>query len=386
MFKFEIPGYYYQLRVRKSKLGGGAIIYVKNSIKCVLTEIEYAERNIEGFLRDLEKECLNLPENAIILGDININTLRDSPNLSEYSGMVSSHGFLQRVTEATWTARDLVSCLDHCWIRLPGIKNKISLENNVGLVVEEVPFSDHSILYLKIRFAICLENPISTEYKFTNWLKVAEDLQRVDWDFTADASINVDATCTKFIENINEITEKHTSSRKIQLVDIKKKIRNQTREDKHAYFGAELFANKGIPKKYWSTIKGLMNVSKDAIKEIEVEGTRVKSHSKIPNNEFSISSTRSSGSMFCEKVTRNESSVKSNQLSTWGAHGLQAQLAKHTEAMVSKLQLANFQICHLAKSIPRMHVYEPTRRSMSLYFALSISHWAGHSKSSPTQC
>lgn len=416
MFKFSIPGYRCYVIERETKAGGGVVMYTRDTLRCDFTKIEstfmdgvkfvvhsggklpivglllyrYCGGNIEGFLSDLQKECVKLPDSTFVLGDMNVDISQSSPNAHKYNGLVSAQGFLQLINEVTWSSRNATSCLDHFLVRFSGIKNQLSLDSYVRYSTEQVPFSDHYLIRITMNTDVSEELPKSAEFNFTNWRLVTEELARERWDFIDEQ--NVDESCGTFISKINSTIAQHTTTRRVlprskkrlpwvssklvalcdehrkiflsskkhphceylkaQLASLKRQIKNQSRDDKMNYYGTELNSTFVNAKKYWATLKGLTSVSKDLIKEIEIEGIRtkvegnerkvaeefntyftsivedlVKTHQKIPDNELKNVGTRNVDSMFCEKITevevlntildlRNTSSVGTDNIST----------------------------------------------------------------------
>lgn len=168
---YEIDGYKAVHACRESR-GGGAAIYIKNSIKfkelgkstidkqynwvCVSVDnlkisaiYKPPSYNCNDFLSELEI-LINLhPKNHVIIGDFNINILDvNSQTTKEYKNLIALNGFkivnkinLANATRVTATTHTLI---DH-------VISSASVTGRCRVKVADSAISDHRLLYIEIK-------------------------------------------------------------------------------------------------------------------------------------------------------------------------------------------------------------------------------------------
>lgn len=151
--------------------GGGCSIYIKDGINYVLNDkysVSLMDCNIVSvflpglnfaifviyrppknkcneFLLEIDKLLEQQKRPCIVIGDINIDLLKDSTTINEYKNIVLMNGFQFQnkvnLQSATRTTKNTASILDHV------ITNK-NIKCNISL--EEHTISDHKIIYTEI--------------------------------------------------------------------------------------------------------------------------------------------------------------------------------------------------------------------------------------------
>lgn len=171
-FRFIIPGYRIHVQERGNKLGGGATLYVKDSLNCEIEDVvtnecnaikfrisppdvvplsgilvyRFCKTSIGRFLDTIENVCGTLTDQAAIFGDMNINLLTTVGNVS-YVNALASFGFKSHINSPTRVVGDASTCIDHFFFR--EASNRLGMVN-VYHSMSDVPFSDHKLIQIEL--------------------------------------------------------------------------------------------------------------------------------------------------------------------------------------------------------------------------------------------
>ena len=335
------------IRKDRDTYGGGVCLYIKNEIaysvredlietdtesvwihvllpktKPIIVGVLYRppkqKQFIEKFSTILEK--LNGEEEIIILGDINVCTLKYSVLSKRYNELLNLFDLKQLINEPTRTTASSSSLLDHV---LCNTESKISQSG-----VIQMGLSDHSLIYCSRKVI----KPVVGKHKFIEIRSLKkysiedfnQKLNNVDWT-CLDNNSEVNQAWACFKDNFNIIlndvaprkrirvkqrTEKWMSAEILHLIRernvifkrMKKNIHNEQfvreycklrnlvqrriRKAKSDFILNQIEENKDCPKKLWQHLKelGIKN-KKGAEKEIvlNIDGMLCHDKSKIVN-------------------------------------------------------------------------------------------------------
>ena len=353
----KIPNYKEYHTIRHGKSSGGVSIYAKNNLKSrIFSEYSYCNENIELccvnvtegnldllilgvyrpvsgdinlFLLHLETIFTDLSSRSkkiMILGDMNLDMLKNNSNTCSYTELMHSYHFQCLVSKPTrFPTRygDQASLLDHVWI------NEFNYSNG-GILLDTT--TDHLPLYI----VISLDKSINTDERVLISFRENSDFNKISFS-NALCSINwneykstdADIYFNNFVNLLNSLYCKHfpLKSKSIsknhslnpwmnadlrKLIKIKSKIfhlykigivslaekntlRNRInsiiKKTKNKYYSNLLENNRGNQKKTWQIIRGLSSIgTKDnSIPRIIHEGIELTNPSVIAdffNNYF----------------------------------------------------------------------------------------------------
>lgn len=187
---FNIPNYEKIFNCRDENQGGGTAIYVRKNIKFkvletsstfnkiileltmvnkkfkIMTMYRPPRANFDDFLCELERDC-DKYKNMIIVGDMNINLLQDTPTCTNYKTMLDSYYYriLNTVCENSPTRSTATSCsiIDHVISDVP------SRHFSKTISLLETCISDHKALVFDFKVSISKKSEMTTkEFKRMN--------------------------------------------------------------------------------------------------------------------------------------------------------------------------------------------------------------------------
>lgn len=130
--------------------------------------------NFEDFLQDFESLIYN-NKNILFAGDVNINILKNTPDVIKYKQIINAHGYmiLNKIGLQFTTRNASKSIIDHVvsdMLQTPDIN------------IKQFSESDHNVLYFKWKLSIKDKAPmVIKEFKKTNFdifkNKVSEKLE-----------------------------------------------------------------------------------------------------------------------------------------------------------------------------------------------------------------
>lgn len=98
-----------------------------------------------SFLIDLSQLMLEIKNNAIYIGDININLLEESAISESYNSVLNNNGFISIVNSPTRITHSSKTLIDHIFVR-----NRYMQQFSSG--VFDLGITDHCVLGLKYRY------------------------------------------------------------------------------------------------------------------------------------------------------------------------------------------------------------------------------------------
>lgn len=332
----KIDGYSLVLQERVGQRGGGVAIYFKselnfetfditattfNAIKfkilgdssslltgLLIYRFPKSPRNV--FYSELSSNILELGENALIIGDINIDLLKTSDS-SDYINTLTSFGFSSYMSEPTRVVTPYATCIDHVFHRKKHSQNNVSV---VNCYVRPNGLSDHHAVIIQLEGLkqAAKSAPNKKHYfKHTDWKALNSVLMAENWELLLSGK-SVDEMFRVFVDKIKFFHSTHTKIiRKIsgkhrrnpwasnQLVryskqkndlyllikkfpgniylrnqykNISKKVHSQILTDKKRYFGQLLDKAGPNSGKYWRLINDTIGRVKKGIDRINIDG------------------------------------------------------------------------------------------------------------------
>lgn len=225
---FEIDNYTSYNSVRKNRVGAGISIYILNSI-CANMNYEFSDNNNnfvivylrklnlkifaaynthnETFLGKLE-EILASNKNCIILGDINIDILKNNTQTKNYKDIIISNGYhiINKIKKkyATRIANNTKTIIDHAITDLYNYKHH--------LLINSHNFTDHESLTLQIKIEKFKSASNKISYKqVTNIRKFSNEF------VSATDNINLNTTnFTQYHEMMSNAIKNNTQTKTIK--------------------------------------------------------------------------------------------------------------------------------------------------------------------------
>lgn len=145
----------------------GTIVYIKNDIETItetieLTEISLIQTNFKTkntnyviysmyrppstsattFVTDLHNliQKSEIADINIIIGDMNINILKQESITNEYVCMLANAGFESYINEPTRQTETTSTCIDHCFIKIKSNKN---MNTSINSYILQTSITDH---------------------------------------------------------------------------------------------------------------------------------------------------------------------------------------------------------------------------------------------------
>ncbi|KAI5651603.1 endonuclease-reverse transcriptase domain-containing protein [Phthorimaea operculella] len=226
---------------------GGSCIYLKEGIEYIEKK-EFVELSVEYIIEisaieipqiNLVLVCLYWPDSkrkpdtffktlsqllnilktkyaqkkVILGGDLNVNTLLNTPLSRKLIELMKSFNFHQHIKEPTHIIRTLSSCIDHIYTNFQN--------RNMSAKVIEYGFSDHKGLLLKMPAQIIKTRDVwyinKRQFNDKNMQHFKKLLTEINWSNIIDINKNVDQNYTSFSTAIHEILNKSVPITKIKL-------------------------------------------------------------------------------------------------------------------------------------------------------------------------
>ena len=163
---------------------------------------------------DLLEETLHTihlsKKKCLIMGDVNINTFKQSNIAKEYLNLVGSAGFNPLISEATRITETSQTCLDHIHINfsLPSTGGSIAIEIadhlpvfSIFYRIDQTPFPD------TIEFR---------DFKRLNIDLFKVELNEVDWSPVYHSSY-VNKSLSRFLHIFNRVSNKHAPIKSVKV-------------------------------------------------------------------------------------------------------------------------------------------------------------------------
>lgn len=146
----------------------------------------------------------------ILVGDLNINILRQDELVSEYLNMMASYGYRPTINKPTRVQGESKTCIDHIFL-----KTSESNFDYILPIIIESQITDHYPCLLQVvleasRTSMRPPEPGTTNYKSKiNYPALRNKLQQVSWQILEEFD-NVEAAVNKFLEIVQMLITKHT--------------------------------------------------------------------------------------------------------------------------------------------------------------------------------
>ena len=237
----QIPSYYHIMKLRDSRQGGGVGIWVKNNIKShsssildsiPLTEIEMVSRIIElettkiGIvslyrppnanlkkcleeIRLILEHCEKIELKIYIVGDFNIDLLKNNSVAKSYEDIVLNYQYLQTVHSPTRINKNSSTMIDHVLInsKVKAFSSVVncSVADHLGILT----VSNQNILKKVIQNDSKLFSVIDSDL-------LSEKLNKVDWNkwIAKRMNLNTDETFASFHRLVSKFLKEATVMKK----------------------------------------------------------------------------------------------------------------------------------------------------------------------------
>ncbi|KAL1446696.1 hypothetical protein WDU94_005602 [Cyamophila willieti] len=183
------------------------------------------KRNLDRFLSDLSfwlKNAIKRDDQIIMIGDINVCTLKKATNNSRYLNILNNNTLLPSVTvptrEEMLEGVPTISCIDHVNYRL----NRFYYTGKTAVITDKL--ADHYFIALEVNTRDGNTNPnsrsVEPEYiQVIDKRKVQTEIEREDWESLKQIE-NPKDLCDQFTTKLNKI---YDSSKKVVQKKNKKK-------------------------------------------------------------------------------------------------------------------------------------------------------------------
>lgn len=202
----------------------GIVIYVKHNLVCNIYEPGFSDgncvvttlnnynmaivsiyrppsfTNTDGFQNSLDSllNSLSSNRNLIVIGDININIIKQMPDMktADYLNLLATHGLLPAHTLATRET----ACLDHAFIKTNFKSTTVVIKHSL---------TDHDCVLVSLETSISRSQP-STILNKINYSNISSDLKKCD--FTAVLNIHDCNKATElFIDILSSVVRNNTA-------------------------------------------------------------------------------------------------------------------------------------------------------------------------------
>lgn len=348
----QIEGFSLVIQERIGQRGGGVALYFKHGLKfetftvtsntfnsirfkifgdsgsqltgLLIYRFPKSPRNT--FYSELTSNLTELGENALVMGDVNIDLIKIS-DASEYINILTSFGFSSFMSEPTRVVTPYATCIDHVFYRQKQVQKGVSM---FSCCAQPNGLSDHHTLIIRLEGLqqTAKSSPIDKKhyFKYTDWEALNSSLIAVDWEGLLSGK-SVDCMFELFVDKLKTLQSKHTKDvRKVsgkhrrnpwasnQLVRyskqkndlyllvkkfpgnlylktqykmISKKVHTQILVDKKNYYG-QLLDKAGLnSSKYWRLINNTMGRAKKGIDRVNIDGISYE----VTQNESLVANT-----------------------------------------------------------------------------------------------
>jgi hypothetical protein len=250
-FCYDLTGYSFVGNPRDSR-GGGVGIYVRDGIACgavravavsgaeslvvsldcgspagrLSLAVLYRQPGSDAgeFLSDFESLISNLSSSgcaSIVMGDLNINTLISTSLSRTYLNIIANYGFNNLINIPTRVTPLTSTCIDHAFTNLE------SHFVRCGTIHSDV--TDHYPIFTEIINLRLLYKPAQTirirNFKKLNEENFLHEIHNFDWtNSVTHPSIPCETAFEKFIEEFNNICDKHAPVKIIKLDPSNRKV------------------------------------------------------------------------------------------------------------------------------------------------------------------
>lgn len=181
-----------------------------NQIVSLLSIYRPPSSNIKEFLNEIDKtiNTINKKQELIIVGDMNIDILKQNNITIKYIDMILSYGLQCVIKEVTREDinKNTRTCIDHLFVR------NFKQTTHLHAAVIKTTISDHYSIFC------CLESENqSTENNLVqgaklNNFKVNQQIQQTNWNDIIQQNLNTNDLCNKINKIFCEIYEKSSKA------------------------------------------------------------------------------------------------------------------------------------------------------------------------------
>lgn len=294
---FQIEGYNLFSKLRKKKMGGGIIVYVKECLNA--EEIKYKDfatfeglelniyfgktnlnllaiyrppdKSIKQFILDLETQLKHIHKKYIVItGDMNIDLLKSNNLTEDYENLMAQFGMVNYVQDATReVAKDgrvVKACLDHMYV-----KNVIDAYS----AIFKLTLSDHYMVgfWSNKNFKIKKKINNCNGFNYIDNREVRKGILSEDWEVINDSNLSIDEKYELWVETVAQIYDrarrwKENKNESVSVFKISKECKKLMRERDKKYKEKIRF-----PKN--DRIKNEFHILKNKVSKL-VKGERIK--------------------------------------------------------------------------------------------------------------
>lgn len=312
--------------------------------------------NSKEFTSDLHqylKTLKNKSDYKVILGDLNIDIMKDNEISSEYLNTMCEYQYKSVINRYTRIVDDSKSCIDHIFLKT---KKTLADENILPFVIETQCVSEHFPVILQIVLTDvkkCNRFDNKKFIKYINYKSLKDELISYDWNNVITGE-DLDTETKKFIDTLTALVHKHTKTFKKKYVkrhewitkgilvsmkkrdalykkvkenpnneDIKKehttyrnKLTKIIKRTKNNFYKIQIDQNKDNMKKMWETVNHKLknsNRQDKIITNIKDKNNEVQTDEYEISNEFNRSFL-SVGKNLASKIKRNQNYMESKKI------------------------------------------------------------------------
>lgn len=270
------------------------------------------------FKPDFENILQKSTDPTVIIGDINICTLKQNGSGMIYLNLISAYGFKNYINSPTRVVNNLESCLDHVLVR--NSKN-IDFKTNV----EILGITDHYGVTVEVDLnLLCnIKTNCSRFYKSLDVNLLRRQLIQANWDSVYNGyDVNecvdnfyvvynmcyessyvlkrhnsrnkkrhpwITDMLVSLINRKNSIFKSYSKNRnnenlKAEYKELSKVVTKRIREAKINYYSSIVEHSNGDTRKYWSVVKTIMKKKKNPLSVVKIN----ESLFKVPDNEILV--------------------------------------------------------------------------------------------------
>lgn len=243
---YNIPGYTSFSCCNEDYRAGGVICYVSNELSvrpldvnmmtadilvldvrdknvyfklcCVYRLLSFQESQ---YIDELESVLQVLENNAIYIGDANLNLLQQNTHSQNYCNLLDNYGFVSVINTPTRITKNTKTCIDHIFIKNKNISSFKSAKFDIGI-------TDHCLLglvYNESKNNSIDSNNMSHTKVVHDYNLIKSSLKLVQWnDVMSDCDVN---KCYEVFQNkIIDVVEKSSKQLNLQNKLCKAKIKS----------------------------------------------------------------------------------------------------------------------------------------------------------------
>lgn len=321
---FPINGYKIYYSNARFNKNDGTLIYIKDNISSetkhtMLTEVTMSKTSIkifnttleiystyrppststETFITDLQKyiEKTSEADIKIIIGDINIDILKQETTSNEYTNSLANLGYTSFINKPTRETTNTSTCIDHCFVKMKTYKKT---NTKINAYILQSTLTDHYSQIISLEFQRNESKKVIAKTNRINFNILDEKMEKTNWNEICQIN-NPKLATTELYKKINNAIAESTTERRINKKNMKikewitngllksinkrnklkynlrfdsgtekvnayKKYRNKLTEiikaTKNNYYKLQLLDSQNNTKKTWEIINDITNAKK----------------------------------------------------------------------------------------------------------------------------